>query len=300
MTSHSKTRAAPSSAPSSSTGRFRRSPLIREQQLGAFAPKRLRDGVRQAPLIGDAQNQRGLSFQKLRHETVILAERAHLGPLRLPLMYVKGVGPARAAMLEAKGLKSVEDLLTYAPFRYEDRSNVKPMRELAPGEMATVLAEVRSAKVSGFQRRNLGLFEATFTTDASGKPGVLAGKWFHGGVSRRRARARTESRAVRQSGIRFLLGRPDHDASRVRNSLRRRRRRRCRFTPAAWFRSTKRPGRVTTRIFRGLLHRILEASAPIRTIRCPPHLLRQLKLPDRWSAIRDAAFSCRRIRTCGC
>ena len=45
-----------------------------------------------------------------------------------PLMYVKGVGPARAAMLEAKGLKTVEDLLTYAPFRYEDRSNVKPIR----------------------------------------------------------------------------------------------------------------------------------------------------------------------------
>src|SRR6202049_3173966 len=97
-------------------------------------------------------------------------------------MYVKGVGPARAAMLEAKGLKVVEDVLTYAPFRYEDRSNVKPIRELAPGEMATVLAEVRSSKVSGFQRRNLGLFEATFTDSApSGKPAVLAGKWFHGG-----------------------------------------------------------------------------------------------------------------------
>ncbi len=92
-------------------------------------------------------------------------------------MYLKGVGPARAAMLEAKGLKVVEDLLTYAPFRYEDRSNVKSLRDLAPGEMATVLAEVRSTKVSGFRRRNLGLFEATFT-DAS--RGVLAGKWFHG------------------------------------------------------------------------------------------------------------------------
>ena len=54
-------------------------------------------------------------------------------------MYLKGVGPARAAMLEAKGLKVVEDLLTYAPFRYEDRSNVKTIRDLAPGEMATVL-----------------------------------------------------------------------------------------------------------------------------------------------------------------
>ena len=92
-------------------------------------------------------------------------------------MYVKGVGPGRGAMLEAKGLRVVEDLLTYAPFRYEDRSNVKPIRGLAPGEMATVLAEVRSTKVSSFRRRNLGLFEATFT-DAS--RGVLSAKWFHG------------------------------------------------------------------------------------------------------------------------
>src|SRR5947208_1051620 len=92
-------------------------------------------------------------------------------------MYVKGVGPARAAMLEAKGLKTAEDLLTYAPFRYEDRSNVKPIRNLAPGEMATVLAEVRAARVAGFRRRNLGIFEATFT-DASGA--ALLGKWFHG------------------------------------------------------------------------------------------------------------------------
>src|ERR1700757_2591660 len=93
-------------------------------------------------------------------------------------MYVKGVGPARAAMLEAKGLRTVEDLLHYAPFRYEDRSNVKTIRQLAPGEMATAMAEVRSTKLSGFKRRNLGLFTATFT-DASGA--ILNGKWFHGG-----------------------------------------------------------------------------------------------------------------------
>jgi len=98
--------------------------------------------------------------------------------LTTPLTYVKGVGPGRAAMLEAKGLLTVEDLLHYAPFRYEDRSNVKTIKELAPGEMATVLAEVRSTKMSGFRRRNLGLFQATFTDSSHA---VLAGKWFHGG-----------------------------------------------------------------------------------------------------------------------
>src|SRR5215468_9630113 len=93
-------------------------------------------------------------------------------------MYVKGVGPARAAMLEAKGLKTVEDLLLYAPFRYEDRSNVKTIRQLAPGEMATILAEVKSAQLAGFRKRNLGLFEAVFSDGSGGK---LVGKWFHGG-----------------------------------------------------------------------------------------------------------------------
>src|SRR3954471_3141577 len=98
--------------------------------------------------------------------------------LSTSLIYVKGVGPARAAMLETKGLFTVEDLLGYVPFRYEDRSNMKTIAQLAPGEMATVIADVRSAKLSGFKRRNLGLFEARFS-DASGA--ILAGKWFHGG-----------------------------------------------------------------------------------------------------------------------
>jgi ATP-dependent DNA helicase RecG len=98
--------------------------------------------------------------------------------LTTPLTYVKGIGPARAAMLEAKGLTTVEDLLGYVPFRYEDRSNMKTIAQLAPGEMATVIAEVRSVKLSGFKRRNLGMFEARFTDSSRA---ILVGKWFHGG-----------------------------------------------------------------------------------------------------------------------
>jgi len=43
---------------------------------------------------------------------------------------------------------------------------MKTIAQLAPGEMATVIADVSSAKLSGFRRRNLGLFEVRFT-DAS-------------------------------------------------------------------------------------------------------------------------------------
>src|SRR5215813_2001375 len=97
--------------------------------------------------------------------------------LSTPLTYVKGIGPARAQMLEAKGLATVEDLIGYIPFRYEDRSNVKPVSQLAPGEMATVTTDILSAKVSNLKRRDLGLFEVKFT-DAS--RAILVCKWFHG------------------------------------------------------------------------------------------------------------------------
>src|SRR6202167_186378 len=80
-------------------------------------------------------------------------------------------------MLGAKGLETVEDLLHYFPFRYEDRSNLKTIAQLAPGELATVIAEVRSSKVSGFRRKNLGLFEAEFTDSSRA---IVLGKWFHG------------------------------------------------------------------------------------------------------------------------
>ena len=108
--------------------------------------------------------------------------------LTTPLTYVKGIGPARAAMLEAKGLVTVEDLLGYVPFRYEDRSNMKTIAQLAPGEMATVIAEVRSAKLSGFKRRNLGLFEARFTRRLARHPGGQV-------VSRRLSRQRARPKA---------------------------------------------------------------------------------------------------------
>jgi len=97
--------------------------------------------------------------------------------LSTPLQFVKGIGPARAEMLAAKGLETVADLLYYAPFRYEDRSNVKTISQLAPGEKAAVIAHVATAKMSGFRRRAVGLFEVTFKDESAG---TLLARWFHG------------------------------------------------------------------------------------------------------------------------
>ena len=60
-------------------------------------------------------------------------------------------------MLLEKGIATVEDLLYYLPFRYEDRLNPRGIGELRVGEMASVIAEVRSSAL--FRTRRMPLFE---------------------------------------------------------------------------------------------------------------------------------------------
>ena len=74
-------------------------------------------------------------------------------------MYVRGVGPRVAEMLAAKGIQTAEDLLYHLPFRYEDRQNPRSLDELKPGEVASVIAEVRGAIL--LRTRRMPLFELT-------------------------------------------------------------------------------------------------------------------------------------------
>src|SRR5581483_11586859 len=88
--------------------------------------------------------------------------------------YVKGVGPKTAEALATKGIATVEDLLYYLPFRYEDRLNPRGIAELRPGEMASVVAEVRA---SGLFRTRAGpMFQLTV---GQGRQ-TLKCLWFHG------------------------------------------------------------------------------------------------------------------------
>src|SRR5208282_6698247 len=76
-----------------------------------------------------------------------------------PVQYVKGIGPRLAEVLAAKGIATVDDLLHYLPFRYEDRLNPRSVAELRAGEMATVIAEVRNSGL--FRTRRMPIFQVT-------------------------------------------------------------------------------------------------------------------------------------------
>ena len=79
--------------------------------------------------------------------------------LSTPVQYVKGVGPRIGEVLAAKGIHTVGDLLHYLPFRYEDRLNPRGIAELRPGEMATVIGEVRNSGL--FRTRKMPIFQLT-------------------------------------------------------------------------------------------------------------------------------------------
>src|SRR3954469_11022183 len=79
--------------------------------------------------------------------------------LSTPVKYVKGVGPRIADVLAGKGIYTVGELLQYFPFRYEDRLNPRGISELRPGEMATVVAEVRNSGL--FRTRRMPIFQLT-------------------------------------------------------------------------------------------------------------------------------------------
>lgn len=60
--------------------------------------------------------------------------------LNKDIKYIKGVGPARAELLNKVGIYTLEDAITYFPRGHEDRGNVKNIAELVDGEEALISA----------------------------------------------------------------------------------------------------------------------------------------------------------------
>lgn len=197
------------------------------------------------------------------------------------------MGPTRAAQLEAKGLHTIDDLLIYAPFRYEDRSNLKPISQLAPGEMATVIGEIRTARQAGFRRKSLGLFEATVSDSSRA---ILLCKWFHG----------TYLEGVFSPGVRVaFFGKVEFDSYSGELSM---------LHPEYEILTAdadddgdaslhtgrivpiyEAAGKVNTKLFRTLTRRVLDSIDPVGDS-LPRSICERWDYPSRWDAIRALHF----------
>ena len=94
--------------------------------------------------------------------------------LETSLQFVKGIGPRIAQTLKDKRVTTIEDLLYHLPFRYEDRLRPQAIEELVPGEMASLIGEVRGMAL--LRTRRMPIFEMTVGQGLS----KVKCMWFHG------------------------------------------------------------------------------------------------------------------------
>lgn len=144
--------------------------ILDELRKDAEAEKLRRFGAEQDILASQPLN---LSTSQPRHsEFDLLASRKALST---PIQFIKGVGPKLAALLEKKGIRTVEDALYFIPREYQDRREVKKISRVEIGKVETVTGEVLAADVVGFRGGRKKVFEV-MVGDGSG---VIVGKWFH-------------------------------------------------------------------------------------------------------------------------
>ncbi|HEV3420004.1 MAG TPA: ATP-dependent DNA helicase RecG [Candidatus Acidoferrum sp.] len=97
--------------------------------------------------------------------------------LQTEVRMVKGVGPERAELLGKRGIYTLEDLLNYLPFRYEDRIHFSRIKDVQPGGTYTLRARVMSGQAV---RRMYGR-DAIYHLLVQDDSGSLPCKFFHGG-----------------------------------------------------------------------------------------------------------------------
>ena len=85
--------------------------------------------------------------------------------LKQNVQYIKGVGPNRVKLLNLLGIYTIEDLISYYPRAYQDRSKIKKIEELQEGEEALIEAVTLSG-VSTFKlRRNMSVSKVQVQDD---------------------------------------------------------------------------------------------------------------------------------------
>lgn len=95
--------------------------------------------------------------------------------LKQSVQYVKGVGPNRMTLLHKLGIYTLEDLITFFPRTYEDRSKAKKIAELTDGEEALIEAIPISAMTEVKIGRNRSIMKLAVRDET----GTCVINWFN-------------------------------------------------------------------------------------------------------------------------
>lgn len=95
--------------------------------------------------------------------------------LKQDIQYLKGVGPNRKVLLNNLGIYNINDLITYFPRDYEDRTVYKNINQLIDGEMACVRVVAKTGVQEVRIRKNLYLYKVAVQDET----GTAICTWFN-------------------------------------------------------------------------------------------------------------------------
>src|SRR6476659_7235773 len=90
--------------------------------------------------------------------------------LQCPVQMIKGVGPQRAELLAKRGILTLEDLLGYLPFRYEDRLHFSQIKDVRPSHVFTLRVRVASGQAVRSMRGRDAIYHLLVQDDTGSLP----------------------------------------------------------------------------------------------------------------------------------
>jgi ATP-dependent DNA helicase RecG len=198
--------------------------------------------------------------------------------LHAELTVLQGVGPRHAQTLGKLGLHTLGDMLYYFPRRYEDYSQLKPIKELFYGQQVTVIGAVQSVTSRPIRGGKAQLVEAIL----SDSTGALRLSWFNQPWMANRLNqgdAIAVSGKVEQYLGRLVMNNPDFEPVEA-ESLHTNR-----IVPI--YSLTE---KVTQKWLRGLMNQVVSHWAPRVADHLPESVRAAAKLPTLGEALLQAHF----------
>ncbi|MEZ0396049.1 MAG: ATP-dependent DNA helicase RecG [Anaerolineales bacterium] len=198
--------------------------------------------------------------------------------LNASLTVLAGVGPRHAAMLARLGMTTLGDMLYYFPRRYDDYSQLQPIRQLFYGQQVTVIGTVMMAETRKIRGGKANLTEAVINDGTGG----LRLTWFNQPWLANRLKvgeAISVSGKVEQYLGRLVMNNPDWEPVEAENLHTNR------IVPIYPLTQN-----VTQKWLRKLMNQVVTYWAPKLTDHLPRSILEETGLPDLGTALLQIHF----------
>jgi len=179
-------------------------PKPRSDQATEPLPQHSQETRSQQPRPHPVPSPRAESIPGAKHSQTPAA-------LSAPLTVLQGVGPRHAQTLAELGMQTLGDMLYYFPRRYEDYSQLKPIKDLWLNQQVTVIGTIQSVHTRPIHSGSSTLIEAILSDGT----GALRLSWFNQPWLANRLKEEMQisvSGTVEQYLGRLVMNQPDWEA----------------------------------------------------------------------------------------